>query len=1083
MTPKFLTVLTDGDELNVESLLQSDRRHEQQPAIFLSRLASKVSESRASSRVRKIILPVVIWATTILNAIDLSILILVVILIGTVIWMMKPLRQSILAPIGNWMYITTSRKVFAFIDIVKRTFTRHNTQLEEQTFDEDKHHAGPNTYGRPAVKPHNAPEVQVVTLRGKHAADIQWLDVNPKAGTVISCGQDGRIVMWDGIKGEWLARLDRVMQTPCHCGCNGWRLMADVNMELMRNAFIVAKQKKAGLSMHDVALKGMSPSPARCVRSDLGNKWVACGFDDGVVRVWYVETGELVRELYIGTEAVVETKAEATAEVANHFTLRRRRQPVFYSPIRPVADSPKGTGIFQDRVTALAFVGAVIEYCHPLVAEAAAKSVQHGHTAMSKSSQNYLISAHKSGAIHEWDLEAGDCVNTLRSDQVGGIIALYVIEGKAAFRRKGVSWVFSSGKDGTIKCWERNMVSKDGREDIDFTLPLATPEKLPPQWKFVYTLDGHNGSSITSLSADVPVGGMGILITGSQDGAVKVWNFETGDAVCTLSAGGGGLRKKKAEAQMREQINRFNTTDDLHFSILQAHQSHRRDSIDSNATSSTSNEPASNHCGPITQIVVARYCRVETGPGKCRGCDTCFGSGFLVASSSTDETVRVWRLERSDGGAQGNCTLCSADYMHQHYRRRRPTAPVPSTNGGKSHQDSIKRQPSNEELSAELETKTTTLLRRKSPPTPSSSVMRRLPTPLPSTATPSIATASGMLPVEDLEDGMLDIEQLGGDDEITMSPKFLGRVDQPAGRGLVFCKNMMLAGVRRKVSADDVAAKKRDSKWEVWMASLKNYEAVRVVDEDEEDDGASRHMKIPVNTVSLDEDGVNPLEDEFNDGRTDEQGAARNSTKSEESSAIWLLRSLGIITPKPSPLSKSTTLRQLPRHTASKLNAANLAAVKKDIPNGAHHPTARGKDYIEDDEAANLLPFFAVRQIVPLGGDGFACDYGNFVKVVWIGNREADQNDGEERKVKLPSIMSTRAVGQAQSCCGGDGKGKGPEKAGGCCGGKDASTKDGCCGSRGGKKDGCGGDCKCEIPKSRAKKSSASAGCGGAGIE
>ncbi|RUS17354.1 hypothetical protein BC937DRAFT_90082 [Endogone sp. FLAS-F59071] len=1027
MAPKFLTVLT-GSEVDVDALQQSDYHYEQQPSFL--RLVNATNNAREPSRVFKALLQVISWFMRTINAIDIPIMIMVVILVGTILWTMKPLRQSILSPVGKWMYITISREVFATIAIFARARNRHARKLQEATFDKHQHHAGPNATGRAATtNPNNTPEVQVVTLRGKHAADIQRLDANPKAGTIVSCGQDGRIIMWDGLKGEWLARLDQMTPSPCRCGCNGLRMVANVNPERVRAAAVTSRGRRVGPGVHGMTLKGASSSLGRCVRTDQGNKWVACGFDDGTIRVWRVETGEMVRELCATTESFEEARTDS-AEVTNYFNTRRRKHSTLHSPIRAaVAEIPQGSGSFQDRITALAFVGAVAEYCNPQVAEAAAKSAKHDHMAAPKSSQDYLISANKSGMIREWDLEAGDCVNMLKSGQSSGISALYVIEGKAAFRHKGVSWVFSSGKDGTIKCWERKMVPKDGREDIDFTNPQTTREKIHPEWRFLYTLDGHENSPITALSADVPIGGMGILITGSQDGAVKVWNFETGDAICTLSAGGAGLRKKRAEAQVREQLN----------------------SIGTNNTR-TSDEPPSNHRGPIAQIVVARYCRVETGPGKCRGCDTCFGNGFLVASSSVDETARVWRLERSDGGSEGNCTLCGADYSHQHYSRRKNGASNGAVNGRKTSYELPGRNSSQDRSNLNHEVSAPPTTRRKIVPSgtlPSSiSVTHKIST-RPYQAAASVAAANGILPVEDLEDGMVDIEQLGGDGDIKLSPRFLGQISQPAGRGLVFCKNMVLAGVRRKTITDDPKTKKHIAKWEVWMASLTNHEAVAMVgddddvgddDNDNENNDVSRHMRIPVNTVSLDEDGMSTL-DGSSDGHVDERGV-----KGEDYGREWLLVTLGI---KRTRLSSPTMPRKQSRRAISKLSVANLATMQRDLANGgSHHYSAGGNNDLEDNEAAQLLPFSAVRQIVPLGGDGFACDYGNFVKVVWIGNREAEVDYGE-RKVKVPSIVKARTATK-ENCCS--------EKAGGCCGGKNSTTKDGCCGSKDGKQ----GDCKCE---------------------
>ena len=65
---------------------------------------------------------------------------------------------------------------------------------------------------------------------------------------------------------------------------------------------------------------------------------------------------------------------------------------------------------------------------------------------------------------------------------------------------------------------------------------------------------------------------------------------------------------------------------------------------------------------------------------------------------------------------------------------------------------------------------------------------------------------------------LLDIEQLAGDTHISLKPTFLGKVDQPAGRGVVFC-DKILAGVRRRrvsLSEED-GTSGGANEWEAWF--------------------------------------------------------------------------------------------------------------------------------------------------------------------------------------------------------------------------------------------------------------------------
>lgn len=51
----------------------------------------------------------------------------------------------------------------------------------------------------------------------------------------------------------------------------------------------------------------------------------------------------------------------------------------------------------------------------------------------------------------------------------------------------------------------------------------------------------------------------------------------------------------------------------------------------------------------------------------------------------------------------------------------------------------------------------------------------------------------------------------------------------------------------------------------------------------------------------------------------------------------------------------------------------------------------------DDGEAGENLPFSNIRHIVPLNDCGFACDYGNFIKLVYIDDKQSLTNKKRQK--------------------------------------------------------------------------------------
>jgi hypothetical protein len=134
----------------------------------------------------------------------------------------------------------------------------------------------------------NVKQVRIKTLSRQHMADIQQLDANARK-SLVSCGQDGRILLWDAEKANWMARLDK--SNPAYGDVH----QAHLNPEYFPNALQVKNSKQKAKKMNPFLKQRLSK--ALCIKVDQGNKWVAAGYDDGIIRIWNVTTGVLVREL------------------------------------------------------------------------------------------------------------------------------------------------------------------------------------------------------------------------------------------------------------------------------------------------------------------------------------------------------------------------------------------------------------------------------------------------------------------------------------------------------------------------------------------------------------------------------------------------------------------------------------------------------------------------------------------------------------------------------------------------------------------------------------------------------------------
>ncbi|KAI9033619.1 hypothetical protein CLU79DRAFT_724609 [Phycomyces nitens] len=881
--------------------------------------------------------------------VNLPSFLLCVVLVAIVMWITPRLRDRWLLPFLETSFVHITLRSLSFVAYMLPWITNFLNQSIIQALDFQSqqrqqqnisNHQGAISSQAQFDKTNRVGNVSVKTLSGQHVADIHRIAVNHQHNTLVSSGQDGRLVLWDTNKADWMARLEPTKKSAL-------------------NPVYYPSRNRQPASLQT---KNPRPSsPVRSVEIDKANKWIATGAEDGVVRIWNALTGQLVHSL--SAESLhVETMDNGIRK--RHGTSEGRKNDAANSRV-------------VDRVLGIQWVGSTDK----------------------NEAQTRIVSIHKSGMLREWDVTLGECVQQISTGHLRDVTVLHCVESAPGYIRPGTTWVFTASKEGMLKCWER---------DISTDRP----------WNCVYTIDGHHGQVITCIAIEFPVGGIGLLVTGSSEGAVIAWNFETGEWIGTLSAGGFKPKKKQPQHARDNPIGgpllRFSKTT----APENVKDSQVKGILHSLEQRTQNNEPG-DHRGPITQVVVTRYCEVENGHGQCRGCVSCFGNGFMVASCSSDESVHAWRLERS-GGPNVSCTLCAKDYHKKQYKRTRKVSTC------NTDQESVGgMSPSPSPSSSLTTTHTATMGRPRKPSTSQSLPVRRVHRHI----RPSRSSAQGM--PDDRGDSLLDIEQLAGDAETNLDTRFLGKIDQVAGRGLVFCNNNILAGVRQKsaVKQDGDGSEKDDSdtsgQWEAWFAPLQYYDPP--IFHDLGDLNALVHTqapKIPIESFTLDPDP--------------DQTTVTATTSTATLSLGSIIGSVFGINP-PRPATKhARPWRQRRKAQVDSTGTRRRQEIKRNIDSEDSNTNDDDDDSFDDGEASEILPFSTVRHIIPLSNLGFACDFGNFIKVVTI-HKEAGliRYSNQALDETLASVVPLTAtgdcicLGDSEDCCGGKDKVNGK-----CCGGK-----------------------------------------------
>ncbi|KAI9486918.1 MAG: hypothetical protein EXX96DRAFT_614716 [Benjaminiella poitrasii] len=184
-----------------------------------------------------------------------------------------------------------------------------------------------------------------------------------------------------------------------------------------------------------------------------------------------------------------------------------------------------------------------------------------------------VISIHRDG-LYEWRVGRKKAQHEIREP--------HIVTTTCVSTERG--WYVVMASRTTMTCWQRFV---DGR------------------WQELYRVAE---TGVVTMAAEDHE-----LVTGSHDGAVKVWQLETGSPVCVLSKGHQGQRYQRETDVVGGPLLQFS---DFFVDRPVGQTAH--------------------HHKTISQVAVSHCCR----------------GTMLVASCSTDDTVHVWRLETGDDFCQ-----------------------------------------------------------------------------------------------------------------------------------------------------------------------------------------------------------------------------------------------------------------------------------------------------------------------------------------------------------------------------------------------------------------------------------------------
>ncbi|CAG8487505.1 7627_t:CDS:2 [Rhizophagus irregularis] len=393
---------------------------------------------------------------------------------------------------------------------------------------------------------------RVVTLRGRHSADVSLLCANPN-GMIITTAKDKHITSWDGRRGVSLKKLERYMRKcdSCKCGITG-------------------------------GMKKCISWPVRAMCMSEKIELAAAGFEDGVVRVWDIDSGQatfILKDTVEDVESVVSSVNVYTAK--ERVTCLQFVVPTSSSSIPQTPTYEKGCMNFSVK------------------------------PASTQQAPSMLLATYRNGYFREWDLVSGRIVHTIATNQKGGISYLCVVDDGELDYNQDDLCAFTGARDGSVKCWIRTSYYSENESSTDLNGLRKS------RWKSTYTIPGETGNAITCIAAKVVKtenSTYGIVITGTADGGIRVYDYFTGKPINSLSRGTIFSQKEKEQLLLQRKLL-----------IRQQKLNYSKRSFSD----------------AITNIII-NLLKQES----CYCGNTEYG-GFSIVTSSVDEKVHVWQLVRN----------------------------------------------------------------------------------------------------------------------------------------------------------------------------------------------------------------------------------------------------------------------------------------------------------------------------------------------------------------------------------------------------------------------------------------------------
>ncbi|CAG8610626.1 3546_t:CDS:1, partial [Scutellospora calospora] len=314
----------------------------------------------------------------------------------------------------------------------------------------------------------------------------------------------------------------------------------------------------------------------------------AAGFEDGVIRVWDINSGQLS---YILKDTVED--------------------------VEQIMSAINNENSIKERVTCLQIITPNLHSYYntsELLSEQKTPAI--------------LFATYRNGYFREWDLTSGQITHTICTNQKGGISCLFVVDDPDEIR------IFTGARDGSVKCWVRTIYDLDNEFNI---IDLDCDESRKNAWKLLYTLSGELGNAITSVDAKVVKtknGCFGITVIGAADGEVRLYDYLTGQIITTLSY--GTFNKQKIAKENKKQIFQQQQKRKIKDYSLE------QDSSDEDYEFWDETEDFVSHQDAITSIIIHPLMEEVCPCG-----DTKETSGFSIITSSLDEKVNFWQLTRS----------------------------------------------------------------------------------------------------------------------------------------------------------------------------------------------------------------------------------------------------------------------------------------------------------------------------------------------------------------------------------------------------------------------------------------------------